>query len=294
MHKPFIALILLWCTSIPAAAQNEKLSAKAWHIDELDCTALQFKLIDIGPDLITPAKIDARAELIAAFVKNPELTKRMSRAGSLDPSGLCHYRDANKQLVPTIKKSSFWWKNTTIKNRVVFIGDSITEGWLKASPEFFTGQIINRGIAGQNTTQLLNRFRYDVINLKPEVVHIMAGINDINLPSGTVLTFSNIVSMVELADANKIKVVLASITPSTKFLLFPKEKPAPQVVRLNQLLRDYAQENNVVYVDYYIPLLGLDGGISESFSNDGLHPNRLGYELMTPLAKSAINTALKN
>jgi lysophospholipase L1-like esterase len=198
----------------------------------------------------------------------------------LDPEGVCRYRDENKALPPATRR------------RVVFIGDSITEAWRPSVPQLFTGDVIDRGVSGQTTTQMLARFRTDVIALHPAVVHIMGGINDIHNPPGTALTRSNIESMVELARAHGIQVILGAVTPSSFLQGSPDLAPGPRIVWLNRWLRDYAARNGLIFVDYYAPLVDAKLGIRDGLSNDGLHPNRRGFELITPLARAAIRRAL--
>jgi lysophospholipase L1-like esterase len=199
----------------------------------------------------------------------------------IDPSGVCRYRLENRSLLPATD------------HRVIFIGDSITEAWKPSVPSLFTGDVLDRGVSGETTTQMLARFRTDVIDLHPAVVHIMGGINDIASPPGTALTRSNIESMAELARAHGITLILGSVTPSSFFQGSPELKPGPHIVRLDRWLRDYAAKNDLIYVDYYSPLQDGKLGIKDGLSNDGLHPNRRGFEAMTPLARAAIANALK-
>ncbi|MEC3909237.1 GDSL-type esterase/lipase family protein [Sphingobium sp. CR2-8] len=197
----------------------------------------------------------------------------------IDPYGLCRYREENRSL------------GRPSARRVVFIGDSITESWKLATPSLFTRDVIDRGVSGQTTVQMLARFRQDVIDLHPAVVHIMGGINDIASPLGTALTRSNIQSMVDLAQANGITVILGEITPSAFFAGAPETKPAPHIVRLNRWLENYAREKRLVLAKYHGGLADRDNGMRDGLSNDGLHPNRLGFDVMTPLAQAAIDTA---
>ena len=182
------------------------------------------------------------------------------------------------------------------EKRVVFMGNSITEGWGKASPDFFTGKpYINRGISGQTTPQMLLRFKADVINLKPKVVIILAGINDIagnTGPSTLEMIEDNIISMAQLAKANGIKVVLCSVLPAFDFPWKPGMEPAEKVVALNSLIRNYAAKNRISYVDYYSAMVDARKGLKADLSGDGVHPNNAGYAVMAPLAEKAISKAL--
>jgi lysophospholipase L1-like esterase len=180
--------------------------------------------------------------------------------------------------------------------RVVFMGDSITEFWKPAHPEFFGDNYIDRGISGQTTAQMLVRFHQDVIALKPAVVHILGGTNDIagnGGPTTLDVIKDNIVAMVELATANGIRVILAAVPPAGTFPWRPSiRKPAQHIVELNEWLRRFAREKNLIYVDYHERLADERDAMKQTFSNDGVHPNRDGYSAMEPLARHAIEQAL--
>jgi lysophospholipase L1-like esterase len=182
------------------------------------------------------------------------------------------------------------------KNRIVFMGDSITEFWFPTDPNFFSVKpYINRGISGQTTPQMLVRFRADVIALKPEIVLILAGINDIagnTGPSTLDMIKDNIFSMAELAKANHIKVILCSVLPAYDFPWKPNQNPADKVVALNGMIKKYAEANKMVYLDYYSAMANEQKGLKAAYSGDGVHPNKLGYQVMAPLAEKAINTIL--
>ncbi len=181
-------------------------------------------------------------------------------------------------------------------NRVVFMGNSITEGWINTCPEFFTGKsYVNRGISGQTTPQMLVRFRPDVINLKPAVVIILAGTNDIagnTGPSTLEMIMDNLISMAELAKANKIKVVLSSVLPVFDYPWKPGLQPADKIIALNVMIKNYAEKNGIVYVDYFTPMVDERKGLKKELSGDGVHPNKAGYLIMQPLAEEAIKKAL--
>ena len=181
------------------------------------------------------------------------------------------------------------------EDRVVFMGDSITQGWhLEAS---FPGKTyVNRGISGQTTPQMVLRFRQDVIRLKPKVVVILAGINDVAGNTGPMTldqTEDNLASMAELAEASGIKVVLCSVLPAFDFPWRPGLAPALKVVALNEWIRAYAALHGHVYVDYYTPMKDERGGLPETLSKDGVHPLPAGYAVMAPLAEAGIQKALK-
>jgi len=204
-----------------------------------------------------------------------------------DWQNLVRYRKANTALAAT--KSS--------KPRVVFMGNSITDGWINADSSFFAGKnYIDRGISGQTTPQMLIRFRPDVIDLKPAAVVILAGINDIAGNTGIMTleeTFGNIVSMAQLAKASNIKVVISSVLPAYDFPWRPGMEPAEKVVKLNTMLREYAAKNNIVYLDYFNAMKDERNGLPANLSKDGVHPTLEGYKIMEPLAEKAIAEALK-
>ena len=176
--------------------------------------------------------------------------------------------------------------------RIVFMGNSITEDWLGIRPEFFANKpYINRGISGQTTPQMLLRFRQDVINLMPSAVVILAGINDIagnTGPSTIDLIAGNIISMAELAKANNIKVILCSVLPAYDFPWQQGLEPAEKVVKLNRLLKTYANKHNLVYVDYFTAMADESNGLKKELGSDGVHPNITGYLIMEPLVEKAI------
>jgi lysophospholipase L1-like esterase len=182
------------------------------------------------------------------------------------------------------------------EDRVVFMGNSITEGWGNLRPEFFAGKpYVNRGISGETTPQMLMRFKQDVVRLEPEVVVILAGINDIaenNGPTTLEAIVENIVSMIELANKNDIKVVLCSVLPANKFPWRPALEPAEKVVKLNALLKGYAKANTIEYVDYYSPMVDDASGLQLTLGEDGVHPNVTGYLIMEPLLEGALTKVL--
>ena len=189
--------------------------------------------------------------------------------------------------------------HTTAHNRVVFMGNSITEDWLKIRPEFFDNKdYINRGISGQTTPQMLLRFREDVINLNPSVVIILAGTNDIAGNSGYISLESiidNIKSMAEIANANGIKVIISSILPAIDYPWKPGLDPASKIIIINKALKAFSEENNFIYLDYYAAMVDDKGGLKVpeyTTANDLVHPNKKGYLVMEKLAEIAIKKAL--
>lgn len=182
--------------------------------------------------------------------------------------------------------------------RVVFLGNSITEGWPRLHPEFFSEHgYIGRGISGQTSSHFLVRFRDDVINLHPAVVVINAGTNDIAENAGPYnedRTFGNIVSMVELSRANGIKVILTTVLPATGFSWRPELKDAAEkIAALNLRLQAYAEREGIPFVDYYSSMVfGADRALNPAYCKDGVHPTAEGYAIMEPLVETAIGKIL--
>jgi lysophospholipase L1-like esterase len=203
-----------------------------------------------------------------------------------DWANLARYRDDNAKVGLPAQG----------EKRVVFMGNSITEGWGTIMPDFFTGKpFINRGISGQTTPQMVIRFHPDVVNLKPSVVVILAGINDIagnTGPSTQQMIEDNLAAMVEIAQANGIRVVLSSVLPAFDFPWKPGMQPAEKVVSLNNWIKSYAAKHNCVYLDYYTPMADERKGLRSAYTTDGVHPNLAGYKIMAPLAEKAIQQAL--
>jgi lysophospholipase L1-like esterase len=221
---------------------------------------------------LIPGKSAANfSELFAKPEVQAYMKAEQDRARS-DWPDLCRYRRANAAL--------------KTPPRVVFIGDSITESWVAGDPDLFSDDVIGRGISGQTSPQILLRFFQDVIELRPQIVHIMAGTNDIagNTGRTTEQDFKNNISaMVDVARAHHIQVALASILPATSFSWKPGLMPASTIVRLNSWLRDFALKSHILYIDYHSVLADAHGGFIRELSNDGVHPNRDGYAVMRKL-----------
>lgn len=212
--------------------------------------------------------------------------------GELSPAqdwaNLNRFRDENNKLGPPAKG----------ENRVVFMGNSITEGWIEMSPGFFSGRpYINRGIGGQTTPQMLLRFRADVISLKPAVVIILAGTNDIagnTGPSTLEMIQDNLVSMAELARTNGIKVILSSVLPAFDYPWRPGVNPDQKIPELNKMIKSYADRNGFIYLDFFSSMADERNGLKDAYTYDGVHPNEAGYKVMEPLADEAILKALES
>lgn len=202
-----------------------------------------------------------------------------------DWPGLDHFKAENANVVAI----------TPNEKRVVFMGNSITEGWIGIHPEFFVGKFyFNRGISGQTTPQMLLRFRADVIKLKPRVVVILAGTNDIagnTGPSTIEMIEDNLISMAQLAKANDIKVILCSVLPVYDYPWKPGLKPAEKIIELNKLIKAYADKSGSIYLDFFSAMVDERNGLKAEYSKDGVHPNEAGYNVMEPLTEIAISKA---
>lgn len=191
-------------------------------------------------------------------------------AQSQDWAGFGRYQEANKTV--------------TTGPKAVFIGDSITDIWAAADPEFFaSGNFIGRGISGQTSSQMLVRFRKDVLALNPKYVVILAGTNDIARNNGVISLeniLGNIISMCEIARANKIKPIICSVLPAGAFSWRKELTPAQEIVRLNGMLKEYAEKNRIPYVDYHSALKDESDALPKKYANDGVHPTLECYKLM--------------
>lgn len=238
-----------------------------------------------GEDGATAQANDPLYVAAPASLKPDQIASLQQRL--VDWPQLARYRGENAALPPPAPG----------ERRVVFYGDSITDGWGRtAGTRFFPGKpYVNRGISGQTTAQMLVRFRQDVIELKPAAVVILAGTNDIAGNTGPAtldMIEGNLRSMAELARANGIRVVLASVLPVSDYPWRPGLHPANTVRALNTRLRDYARDSGAVYLDYHAAMSNAEGGLDADLAADGVHPTPAGYERMAPLAQRAIDEAL--
>ena len=222
-----------------------------------------------------------------ADAQDLEKQKRLLDALQNDWPNLAKYRDANAKLPPPAPN----------ENRVVFMGNSITEGWADFFPTMFPGKpYINRGIGGQTTPQMVVRFHQDVIALRPKVVVILAGINDIagnTGPATLEMIEDNLRAMTEMAKANGVRVVLSSVLPAYDFPWRRGMEPAQKVVALNGWMKNYAATAGAIYLDYHSAMADARQGMREGLSSDGVHPTLAGYRLMAPLVEKAIAEALR-
>lgn len=203
-----------------------------------------------------------------------------------DWPNLKYYRAENQKI---IENKNF--------SKVVFMGNSIIEGWVDMHPEFFKeNNYLGRGIGGQTTPQMLIRFIPDVIDLKPEVVVILAGTNDIAENCGfssQKMIKDNIKAMAQLAKQNDIKVILCSILPVYDYPWNPGLKPVPKIADINKWIQEYAEANNLIYLDYFSHLADANQGMKNEYAEDGVHPTRAGYKIMEPLVVEEIRKLMK-
>jgi lysophospholipase L1-like esterase len=226
-----------------------------------------------------------------------DLKTRLERAETRlrDWPALARYREDNAKVTAPLKN----------EQRVVFMGDSITDSWDNpTNGGFFPGKpYINRGISGQTTPQMLIRFRRDVIELKPKVVVILAGTNDLAGNTGPTTLQAiqdNLTAMAELARVHEIRVVFSSLLPISDYevrngqpLIQSQRRPPDQIKALNEWMKSYAATHHLTYLDYFTALVDEKGFLKDDLSNDGLHPNPAGYAVMNPLAEAAIASSLK-
>lgn len=197
-----------------------------------------------------------------------------------DWAWLGRYRDDNAKLIASGAKVD-----------AVFLGDSITEGWARTDPDFFGKGNVGRGISAQTTPQLLVRMHADVIALKPRVVHIMAGTNDIAQNTGPMTpqdSKNNIMAMCEIARAHGLRIVLGSVPPASKYWWRPEVQSKAAAVAMNEWLRSYAKEIGAVYADYAAALTDASGNVKRNLAKDEVHPTPEGYAAMRPVAEAAI------
>jgi acyl-CoA thioesterase I len=266
-----------------AQAQDDPTAATVGVVAD-PCGALAPMPADVAAFLASAAKARAAKETPPPPPPGgmAQFQAWQSRQLLQDFSQQCRYAKANQALPPATR------------HRVVLMGDSITELWGQLDPGFFGGDMIDRGISGQTTDQMLGRFRADVIDLKPEVVQILAGTNDIagnTGPTSLSRIENNIESMVELAKAHHIRVVLGSVPPAARFTWRPSIAPIESIRTINAWMKDYAMKAGAVYLDFYSALVDTDYAFKSDLSPDGVHPNAAGYAVMRPLTERAIAAA---
>lgn len=229
-----------------------------------------------------PVSATTAAQVAARAARDSAALERLRN----DWAGLSRYRAANDSLgAPAAGE-----------RRVVFYGNSITDSWARHFAAMFPGKpYVGRGISGQTTPQMLVRFHQDVVALKPAVVVILAGTNDIagnTGPSTQAMIEDNLSAMIEIARAHGIRVVLSSVLPVYDYPWRPGLEPAPKIIALNAWIKRYAASVGATYLDYHAAMADARGGLPPALAGDGVHPNEAGYRLMAPLAEAAIAAAL--
>lgn len=271
--------------TIAASAAAQETPSGIVGMVEQPCAALPPKpssMIALQEAMIRPGPIDLPA--LIALTQQPDYVAYAAAEAARkegDWGGLCTYREANQAL-----------QAEGARPDMVMMGDSITENWARADDELFRfRRIVGRGISGQTSGQMLVRFRADVIDLRPRLVHILAGTNDIAGNAGPTSPDAfqaNVKSMVDLARANGIKVVLGAIPPAQSFFWRPEVQPAQRINTLNDWLRAYADHEGLTFIDYHAALDDGQGGLSAEMAIDGVHPNRDAYAVMDALLIPAI------
>jgi len=229
------------------------------------------------------------AGIAASAFADEQCGERPNTAPALQPPllltdwpWLARYRDENAKLIAS-----------GVKVDTVFLGDSITEGWVRADAEFFSKGNVGRGISAQTTPQILVRMHADVIALKPRVVHIMAGTNDIAENTGPMTaqeSQNNLMAMCEIAKAHKLRIVLGSVPPASKYWWKPESKPKPAALAMNEWLRAYAKQIRAKYADYAAALTDASGNVKLELAKDEVHPTPAGYAAMRTVAEAAIRS----
>ena len=227
------------------------------------------------------------AGIAASAFADEQCGERPNTAPALQPPllltdwpWLARYRDENAKLIASGAKVD-----------TVFLGDSITEGWARVDTEFFSSGNVGRGISAQTTPQLLVRMHADVIALKPRAVHIMAGTNDIAHNTGPMTaqeSQANLMAMCEIAKAHKLRIVLGSVPPASKYWWRPEVSPKPEALALNEWMRGYAKQIGAKYADYAAVLTDASGNVKLDLAKDEVHPTAAGYAAMRTVAEAAI------
>ena len=229
------------------------------------------------------------AGIAASAFADEQCGERPNTAPALQPPLLLtdwpwlgRYRDDNAKLIAS-----------GVKVDTVFLGDSITEGWVRADAEFFSKGNVGRGISAQTTPQLLVRMHADVVALKPRTVHIMAGTNDIAHNTGPMTaqeSQANLMAMCEIAKAHRLRIVLGSVPPASKYWWRPEASPKPAALALNEWIRGYAKQIGAKYADYAAVLTDANGNVKLELAKDEVHPTPAGYAAMRAVAEAAIRS----
>jgi lysophospholipase L1-like esterase len=277
-HLLAAAVCVLATAFLPGAARAQPGCVTSKFVGDPDLAAMREGLL---------APMDAAAMRAAGAKlapKLPEVMAEMQARARDDWPFLCRYRADNAKLLAAGARPD-----------VVLIGDSITENWEYADPKWFGRQVVDRGISAQTSGQILLRFYQDVVALRPRVVVLNAGTNDIGIASGKAVgdddIVNNLAAMIDMARANDIAVVLSSILPSYASAQYQGAGKAARIVALNARLRDLARARGAVWLDYHAALVDAESKLRRDLTNDGVHPNRAGYAVMRPLAERAIAQA---
>jgi lysophospholipase L1-like esterase len=275
MLRSVFAAIALCCLLVPAGIRGQEPGSK------------QKTQAPVPAQVVPVASTPLPAAATPAPHPDDDYWRKYDELLKVDFGWLGKFMEADASLAPPVEG----------ENRVVFMGDSITQGWHFTGPQgSFPGKpYINRGISGQTTPQMLVRFRQDVIALKPKVVVILAGTNDIagnTGPETPEQIEDNLASMADLANANHIRVVLCSILPALDYWWRPGLTPAPKILAINAWLKAYAAQKGYVYVDFHSAMKDEHDGLPATLSRDGVHPLPAGYAVMTPLVEAGIEKAL--
>ncbi len=277
-----------------ASAAFEAINRSSNRAARLKASACLLALFLTSPALAQPPSATAPTPPAAASppagapraAPTPEQRAAAAAKLALDWPQLAFYREANAALPAPAAG----------QKRMVLLGDSITEFWPRRSPGFFeTTGYIGRGIGGQTSPQMVVRFHQDVIALKPAVTLILAGTNDVAENTGPATDeqiIDNLTAMVEMAQANKVRVVIGSVPPATRFYWKPELQPAQRIAALNTKIKAWAQSRGLVYADFWSVLAMPDGTMNPDYAGDSVHPNPKGYAVMEPVAKAAIDKAL--
>lgn len=245
----------------------------------MSATRILAKLFSVA--ILLPVALWGQAPAASSTVTAKQVAAMQARLA--DWPQLEHYRAANAALPA----------EAAGEQRVIVYGASVAEYWATRGASFFSGKpYLDRGIGGQNSAQMLVRLRQDVINLHPAAVVFLEGTNDVSQDMTPEMSENNWRSIMELAKANGIPMILTSITPSSHFPWRPEMHPAKPIRALNAWLKDYAASHSLVYVDFYPVLANDEGGMKADLTVDGVHPNKEGYAVMAPLVQAAIDQTL--
>lgn len=291
------AAALMMLAASGAAAQGGTPAATGWRAPAVNGTEASCPVVTPRPAADQARQFDTAPRDLAAL----SATVQKMMADTSGPGAAFRARQAEQRATDWPFLCRYRADNAALRARgerpaVVLMGDSITEGWIEADPSFFRdNNFVDRGISGQSSPQMVARFAQDVVALHPRAVHILAGTNDIGGATGPITEdefAANINAMIDMAQANRIAVILALLPPMSMLLPRPEFDTRAMVPRLNARLRQIAATRRVALVDYYTPLASANGAFDPRYANDGVHPTRKGYAIMEPLARQVIARTL--